>query len=84
MPIVKRNPFIHSLYDNLPVIKVDDWSEVNRNNLQRFTGWIITQKFDFNSLFLQHWVAKIKGKEYNPLPKMHTFEFREFLTANYC
>ena len=84
MPIVKRNPYISSLYDNLPVIQVDDWSEVNREKLPKYVNFIVTQKFDFNGLFLQHWVAKIKGKEYNPLPKMHTFEFREFLTANYC
>jgi hypothetical protein len=84
MPIVRRNPLVDCLYNDLPVIKVDDWSEVNRKMLPNYLGSIAAQKFDFNSLFLQHWVAKIKGKEYNPFPKMHIFEFREVLTANYC
>ena len=57
---------------------------VDLSKLPEIKGYDFNKKFDFNSLFLQHWVAKIKGKEYNPLPKMHTFEFREFLTANYC
>jgi len=83
-PIVKRNPFIHSLYDNLPIIQVDDWSEVNRNSLAKYASSIATQEFDFNTLFLQHWAAKIKGKEYNPLPKMNIAQFKEILTANYC
>ena len=84
IPIVKRNPFVDSLYDNLPVVKVNDWSEVKKENFEMFANHIANQTYDFNSLFLQHWVAKIKGKEYNPLPKMGMMQFKEFLTANYC
>jgi hypothetical protein len=84
IPIVKRNAFISSLYDNLPIIQVDDWSSVNRQNISRYSDSILKNKFDYNPLFLQHWVAKIKGQECNPLPKMNAYEFRELLTANYC
>lgn len=83
IPIVKRNPLVDCLYDDLPVIKVDDWSEVNRNNSNKFIADTLNKQYDFNSLFLNHWVAKIKGREYNPLPMMTMEEFRELLTANY-
>jgi hypothetical protein len=84
VPIIKRNPLVDCLFDDLPVLKVNDWSEVNKNNMEMFVKHFVNQNFDFNSLFLQHWVAKIKGKEYNPLPKMGMMQFKEFLTANYC
>jgi len=84
IPIVKRNPFLDSLYDELPVIQVDDWSEVQRGNIQKYVNLVLAQDYDFNSLFLQHWVAKIKGKNCSPLPRMKLLNFRELLTANYC
>lgn len=83
IPIVKRNPFVDSLYDNLPVVKVNDWSEVKKENFEMFANHMANQTYEFNSLFLQHWVNKIKGKEYNPLPKMSMADFKELLTANY-
>ena len=83
IPIVKRNSFVDSLYDNLPVVKVNDWSEVKKENFEMFANHIANQTYDFNSLFLQHWVNKINGKEYNPLPKMSMADFKELLTANY-
>jgi hypothetical protein len=83
IPIIKRNPLVDCLYDDLPVIKVDDWSEVKGHNAEMFVKQMLSQEYDFNSLFLQHWANKIKGKKYNPLPKMNMADFKELLTANY-
>ena len=83
IPIIKRNPLVDCLYDDLPVIKVDDWSEVKGHNAEMFVKQMLSQEYDFNSLFLQHWANKIKGKKYNPLPKMSMADFKELLTANY-
>jgi hypothetical protein len=83
IPIIKTNPLVDCLYDDLPVIKVNNWAEVKKENINMFINQMLAQEYDFNSLFLQHWAAKIKGKECSPLPKMKMLAFREFLTANY-
>jgi len=83
VPIVKRNSFISDIFNGMPIIQVEDWSEVNGKNMDKFLGEILNQKFNFNPLFLQHWVAKINGEEYSPIPNLGLLEFRELLTANY-
>ena len=83
IPIVKRNPFVSDLYNDLPIIQIDDWSEVKAHNAQMFINTMLAQDYDFNPLFLQYWVAKIKGKECSPIPRMKLLKFKEFLTANY-
>lgn len=83
VPIIKKHIIQDHLYDDLPVIKVDDWSEVNRNMVQPWMEQILSKDYDFNPLFLNYWTSKIQGKEQSPLPRMGLLEFRELLTANY-
>ncbi|HQR29057.1 MAG TPA: hypothetical protein PLL32_01530 [Anaeromyxobacteraceae bacterium] len=82
IPIVRRHP-IADLFAGLPVLVVDDWSEVTRDALERIHHEWMEERFDFSGLLLETWKARIGGREgpAAPLPRMTQEEFRTFLTA---
>ena len=82
VPIVKPS-LTNFVYDGLPVMKVDDWAQVNKASIPARVKEISESIYDFNPLFLQYWMSKINRKKYMPIPKMTIMEFRELLTANY-
>lgn len=61
IPIVKRSP-ISSLYEDLPVLVLDDWSELRSEKLQSALGQFVHNKFNFSKLFRQYWLDRINNK----------------------
>jgi hypothetical protein len=62
IPIVKTSP-LDSLYDELPVYIVQDWSDVTEGNLRRVLNEFSQRKFDLNRLTLKYWMDKINSKK---------------------
>ncbi len=62
IPIVKTSP-LDSLYDELPVYIVQDWSDVTEENLRKVLADFSQRKFDLNRLTLQYWMDKINAKK---------------------
>lgn len=80
VPIVKRNP-LAPLFAELPVMIVDDWTEVNRQSLLSYANAIQNQKFNFSSLFREFVNNRLEGKPVEGLPPpMTSLEFRKLLT----
>ncbi|MCY6380814.1 hypothetical protein [Hoeflea prorocentri] len=61
VPIVPRSG-ISSLFDDLPVCVVDDWSEVTVNFMQQQRERILGSQFDFSSLYLETWLDRFRGR----------------------
>jgi hypothetical protein len=79
VPIVKRNS-IADLYNNLPVLIVEDWQQVNRETMLAFMQVSAAKKFDFSPLFREYWLCKIRQAESNLIDPMTLTEFRKFIT----
>ena len=58
IPIVKKAR-INDLFIDLPVIEVQDWSEINRSNLDTWLREVRQNPFNREKLTNQYWTAKI-------------------------
>lgn len=54
IPIIKRDPFSY-LYEDLPVLIVDDYSEVTEDFLLRKYEEISQQTYNFDKLYIGYW-----------------------------
>jgi hypothetical protein len=79
VPIVKRNP-LAPLFDSLPVLQVEDWSEINQATLLAYAQSLMERKFDFSSLFREYWMCRIAGRDTTLLSPMTFADFRKLLT----
>ena len=79
IPIVKRSPLAR-LFDTLPVLVVDDWSEINKDRLFEFFKTSLETQYDFSPLFLDYWKRRIKGEAVELLKPMTRMEFNSYLT----
>jgi len=60
IPIIKSSS-IDILFKDLPVLIVDNWSDINRDKLNLFLESLPDKIFNFDSLYLTYWTSKIKG-----------------------
>jgi len=60
--IVKKSG-LDSLYDVLPVLIVNDWSDINKELLVNTIEKYKSIKFQYNRLSLEYWISKIKSKK---------------------
>jgi hypothetical protein len=79
IPIVKRNA-ISSLFSELPVLIVDEWTEVNRDRMYAYINSIQTQTFDFSCLFKEFWMNRFNDRNHTILESTSFAEFRKILT----
>ena len=56
--IVKKSA-IDNLYDDLPVVIVNEWNEVNEQFLQKIILSFSEKKFNLNKLTMNYWIEKI-------------------------
>jgi hypothetical protein len=78
VPVVKKNKF-SSLFNRLPVVMLNDWSEFNSTHMIQQVDRLKNEKFNFNPMFLRYWEEKINGKTRFNLPDMSIKEFKNFL-----
>ena len=53
-------PDFKKMFENLPVLIVNDWNEINENVLNETINIFKDQKFNYNILTLEYWKNKIK------------------------
>jgi hypothetical protein len=82
VPIVKNHSFA-DLFRNLPVLVVNDWSEVTESFLKEWHSKLRVQEFNYSNLMLSQWNLKIHNLQNRRqiLPKMTMNEFRTFICA---
>ena len=62
IPIVKTSP-LDTLYTDLPVYIVNDWSDITEENLRKVLHDFSQRKFDLNRLTLKYWMDIINAKK---------------------
>lgn len=60
IPIIKRHKALEFLYD-LPAWWVDDWNEVDENNINEKYEEIINKEWNTEKLYFDYWIKKIKN-----------------------
>jgi len=60
IPIVKRHEF-NELFNDLPILIVDEWSDINEQLLKDTIIEFKTRTFNYDKLTLKYWVDKIKS-----------------------
>ena len=60
IPIVKKSTLDH-LYEDLPVLLIDDWSLVTEEFLQEQYELMSKKTYDYRRLFIDYWFDKIKN-----------------------
>lgn len=78
VPIVRRGP-LSPLFADLPVVQVDDWTEVTRARLGAWATSLSGREFDFSSLFLAYWEHRIHDKRSAPPVRARLAGFRRML-----
>jgi len=82
VPVIKNHSFA-DMFKDLPVLVINDWSEVTESFLQEWHGKFNTQEFNYSNLMLTQWRSKIQEPQINKqiLSKMTMNEFRTFICA---
>jgi len=60
IPVVKSSS-IDILYDDLPVLIVKEWSDINNELLQSTIDIFKNKQFNYNKLNLEYWISKINS-----------------------
>ena len=60
IPIVKKSG-IDALYNDLPVLIVNEWSDINKKMLRETMERFKTRKFNYDKLLLSYWMTLIKS-----------------------
>jgi hypothetical protein len=58
IPIIKKNPLLESLLEDLPHVVVSDWNQINDDDFLQVT-WNVASKADsynFEKLNLNYWI----------------------------
>ena len=50
-----------SLFDELPVLLVNDWSDINNDLLTKTIDTFRGKRFNYDKLLLKYWVNKFKN-----------------------
>jgi hypothetical protein len=81
IPIVKRNS-VSRLFADLPVLIVEDWSEVRGERLEVYLRDFMSRKFDYSTLFLDTWARRINGLAPAAPLTMSYPDFRRLMTRS--
>ena len=77
IPVVLRSP-LDELFARLPVVIVDDWSEVTPTRLRSELDRIARGSFDFSQLELGYWTARIQSQ---PIRAGLPLRYDDFLSS---
>lgn len=58
IPIV-RSSQLDALYEDLPVLVIDRWENINEDFLKREHERITSKKYDIRKLYMEYWIEKI-------------------------
>ena len=59
IPIVKRSP-LDELYDELPVLIINDWSDITKELLENTIEEFKQKEFNYDKLTLQYWIRRFQ------------------------
>ncbi len=60
IPIVRTSP-MNSIYDGLPVLIINDWSEVNQVFLEKKYTEMVAKQYSLEKLYFDYWISRINS-----------------------
>jgi len=72
IPIIKKSN-ITNLFDELPVLIVDNWSDINKDLLNKTIYDFKNKKFNYDKLLLKYWIDKITDMRKNIINDNYKF-----------
>lgn len=79
IPIVKRN-YLSSMYENFPIIIVDEYSSITENLLIEQLSILQEKKFPYYKLLNNHWNSIINNDKFNaPIEELSINNFQNYL-----
>jgi len=83
VPVVKKTNFT-AIFEELPVIIVDEWSDFNYTTIHEKASAMLNKKFNYNFLFMRYWENKINHKTINFKMLLTMKEYRSlFFSKSY-
>jgi hypothetical protein len=64
--VIVKNAKLNDLFNDLPVITIDDWSEITPSFLDRSMSMVNAKKINTEKLYMQYWKSKINPLEHKP------------------
>ena len=59
IPIVKSS-YLNPLYEQLPVLVINNWKEITKEFLERKYQEIVSRKYNIEKLYIEYWANKIE------------------------
>lgn len=81
IPVIKRSSFAR-IFEDLPVVILNDWSEFNPTTMNDHLNMMIGKKYNYAKLFNKYWSSMINNRPEFNLPRMSMIEFKEFLCSS--
>ena len=57
--VIVRNPFMKELFADLPILNVQEWSDINKELLQKTLEEYSTKTWNYEKLTLQYWLDEL-------------------------
>ena len=54
--------FLDIIYDDLPVLLVDEWHDINKELLEKTLVEFKIKSFNYNKLKMNYWIELVKSK----------------------
>ncbi len=60
--VIMRKSFLDIIYEELPVLLVDEWSDINKELLEKTLVEFKNKSFNYNKLKMDYWIELVKSK----------------------
>ena len=57
-----KRSFLDMIYEELPILLVDEWSDINRELLDRTMIDFSTKTFNYDKLKMDYWIKLVNSK----------------------
>ena len=57
-----KKSFLDIIYEELPVLLLDEWSDINKELLEKTLVEFKNKSFNYNKLKMDYWIELVKSK----------------------
>jgi len=60
--VIMKKSFLDIIYEELPILLVDEWSDINKDLLEKTLIEFKSKKFNYNKLKMDYWIELVKSE----------------------
>lgn len=60
--VIMKKSFLDIIYEDLPVVLVDEWYDINKELLEKTLVEFKNKSFNYNKLKMEYWIELVKSK----------------------